>query len=129
MSDLKLLAEPERHRLDVFIPWLCRAGVALFFIYVGTTKFGATSGWVVIFDRIGVGQWLRYLTGLIQVGGGLLLLIPRPAVAGAALLACTMLGAVIAQLFILHGGPVVLMPAVLLAGVIAVGWQAYASKV
>jgi uncharacterized membrane protein YphA (DoxX/SURF4 family) len=128
VSDLKLFVESERHRLDIFITWLCRAGVAVFFIYIGSTKFGPTSGWIPIFDRIGLGQWFRYLTGTMQIGGGILLLIPQTGLLGATILASTMLGAVVAQLFILHGGIVAIMPAALLAGVIAVGWQAYASR-
>jgi hypothetical protein len=29
------------------------------------------------FDQIGLGQWFRVFTGALQVGGALLLLIPR----------------------------------------------------
>ena len=31
---------------------------------------------VEMFDKIGVGQWFRYVTGLIEVGGAILMLVP-----------------------------------------------------
>jgi putative oxidoreductase len=129
VSDLKLSAESEPHRLDLFIPWICRTGVALAFVWIGASKFYAQSSWIRTFEQIGVGQWLRYATGLLQVAGGVLLLSRRTAVVGAVLAGCTMAGAVAAQLFILHGGPIAIVPAILLAALVAVGWQAYASRV
>ena len=34
------------------------------------------------FDQVGVGQWFRYFTGLVEVFGALLVLIPKTAQAG-----------------------------------------------
>jgi putative oxidoreductase len=121
MSDLKLLVEPARSRVDVLTFWIPRLGVAILFGYVGASKFSASSMWVRLFAQIGFGQWLRYATGAMQVGGAILLLIPRTTTIGAALLACTMLGAVLVQLFVLHTGPMAIVPAALLAIVVAVG--------
>jgi uncharacterized membrane protein YphA (DoxX/SURF4 family) len=56
---------------------------------------------IMTFDQIGFGQWLRYLTGLIEVLGVALLWIPRKQVIGAVLLGGTMVGAVITHWFIL----------------------------
>lgn len=128
MPDLKLTLESEPHRLDRFIPWICRTGVALAFISIGYSKFDAHSEWVRIFERIGLGQWFRYVTGVLQIAGGALLLWKRTAVAGAALAGATMAGAVVADLFILQGGPIAIVPAALLGALIAVGWQAHASR-
>jgi len=54
------------------------------------------------FDKIGWGQWVRYVTGMMQVTGGVLVLIPRTLAVGAAMLACTMVGATIVDVFVLH---------------------------
>ena len=59
---------------------------------------------VETFDAIGLGQWFRYLTGLIEVGGAVLLWVPRRQAWGAALLGATMIGAVLANLVVL-GAP------------------------
>ena len=36
----------------------------------------AASHWVRTFDAIGLGQWFRYATGIVEVAGGLLFLVP-----------------------------------------------------
>ena len=41
------------------------------------------------FDKIGIGQWFRYVTGVIEIASAILLLIPRLTPVGAALFVCT----------------------------------------
>jgi hypothetical protein len=98
--------------------------LALSFVGIGYSKFDPHGSWVKIFAAIGVGQWLRYAAGVMQVAGGALMLHRRSAPLGAIIAGCTMLGAVAAQLFILRGGPVAIIPAMLLGALIAVGWRA-----
>jgi putative oxidoreductase len=43
---------------------------------------------VETFDKIGIGQWFRYVTGGIEVASAVLLLSPRLTPVGAALLVC-----------------------------------------
>ncbi len=69
------------------------------------------------FDAIGVGQWLRYLTGIIEVGSAILLFVPGKQVFGAGLLICTMTGATPAHLFLLGPSAV---PAIILGLISAV---------
>jgi putative oxidoreductase len=45
---------------------------------------------VQVFEAIGFGQWFRYVTGVVEVGGALLLLVPATGFFGALLLAVTM---------------------------------------
>jgi putative oxidoreductase len=123
VTDLRLAVETERSRIDVLTAWLPRIGVALFFLMVGSQKF-TDAGWVRIFERIGLGQWFRYLTGALQVGGALLVLLPPTATLGAAMIACTMLGAAIVNLVVLRTGPMFIVPAALFVAVAAVGWSA-----
>ena len=121
MGDLRLLVEPTRSRVDVLTEWIPRIGVALLFFFIGTSKFSSGSMCVRLFSRIGVGQWLRYVTGVLQVGGSILLLIPRTSTIGAAMVASTLIGAVVVQLFVLHTGFAALFPVALLVIVVAVG--------
>jgi uncharacterized membrane protein YphA (DoxX/SURF4 family) len=54
-----------------------------------------------MFQQIGAGPWFRYSTGVVEVLGGILVLIPRTATTGLALLACTMAGAVLILIFVI----------------------------
>ena len=121
MDELKLtLVEERRGALQT---WLPRVAVALLFLFIGKGKFGAQSEWVGIFDRIGFGQWFRYLTGVLQVSGALLVLIPRTFPIGILVLACTMLGAMAAWMFFLGAPFNALIPAIVLAGLLLVGGE------
>jgi len=123
MTELKLAVETERSRIDILTTWLPRIGVALFFLMIGSQKF-TDPGWTRIFAQIGAGQWFRYLTGIMQVGGAVLVLVPRTTAVGCAMIASTMLGAVVVNLFILRTGGVFIIPAALFVIVVAVGWSA-----
>jgi putative oxidoreductase len=83
-----------------FSDWMMRGAVALLFILIGADKF--TPGWVALFQQIGLGQWFRYFTGVVEVLGGFLVLIPRTASLGLAILASTMASAALILTFIIH---------------------------
>ena len=103
--------------------WMLRGAVALVFLLIGMEKLTGTT-WVKLFEEIGFGQWFRYFTGIVQITGSVLLLIPWTARLGAALIGCTMLGAMILHVFVLSTGPfAAIVPAILLVLVIAVGWK------
>ena len=63
--------------------------------------------WYQVFAKIGIGQWFRITTGVIQFSGGILFLFPGACRVGGAMLAATMVGAIIAQLTVL-GNPIVI---------------------
>ena len=88
--------------------------IALAFFGVGGAKLAGVAPMVAVFDAVGVGQWFRYVTGVLEILGGVLLLVPRLAVLGALLLAGVMVGAMTAHRFILHT-PLV-APLILLIG-------------
>ena len=94
--------------------WVVQIALAGMFLLAGGSKLLGASAMVALFDAIGIGQWFRYLTGLIEVGSALALLMPAFAVFGALTLVPTMIGAIATQLFIVGGSPV--PPAVLLLG-------------
>ena len=47
--------------------WSLSGFVALAFVFVGGGKLAGTAAMVELFDKVGVGQWFRYLTGLLEV--------------------------------------------------------------
>jgi putative oxidoreductase len=100
--------------------WVLQILLAAAFVTAGGGKLGGTSAMVQVFDAVGMGQWFRYLTGAIEVGSAILLLIPRMAGFGAGLLTCVMAGAIVAHLTKLHSPPGA--PAILLVLALIVLW-------
>ena len=94
--------------------------IGLLFVFIGYGKFDSHGVWVTIFERIGLGQWFRIFTGVVQLSGGVLMLFRRGRTIGAALLACTMAGAAIVDIAVM-GSPIVIVPLLLLI-VIAAVW-------
>ena len=116
-----LLSTPDRVPAFDTIGWVLRLAAAAVFVAVGVSKLESDPFWVQMFAKIGLGDWFRYLTGVLQVIGGLLFLIPRAAYAAAALAGGTMAGAIVVHLFVLGtgvGGAII--PFVLLVFVVAV---------
>jgi len=85
--------------------WTLRIVLGIAFAYVSTTKLTGTGDTVPYFAAIGWGQWFRYLTGLIDLVGVILLFVPGSTFYGALALACSVgLGAAL-SLTVLHGDP------------------------
>lgn len=98
-----------------------KAVLTLAFLAAGLSKLAGVDMMVATFDAVGVGQWFRYVTGAIEVGGAAMLWIRGFTGIGAALLTVTMVGAVLAHIFIL--GPS-LVPALVLGVLSAfIAWQ------
>jgi putative oxidoreductase len=109
-----------RGRVALGALWLVQVAVAGMFLLAGGMKLTGAPAMVALFDAVGVGQWLRYVTGSIEVVSALALLVPSLAPFGALLLVPTMVCAIATHLFIVGGSP---MPAtVLLAGSLAILW-------
>ena len=120
MTLLERSIEPVPDRLGTLRTWLPRVAIALVFVSVGSSKFSDPM-WVRLFGQIGLGQWFRYLTGVMQIAGGLLVLIPRTSLAGIVLVACTMLGASVAWLTVLHAPWNAPIPGAIFAILVAIG--------
>ena len=88
-------AQTER---NVIGDWIVRGGIALLFASAGADKFTPT--WVTLFQQIGFGEWFRYFTGVVEILGAVLVLIPWTVTAGLALLACTMASAALLLIFV-----------------------------
>lgn len=65
------------------------------FLLAGGSKLAGVPAMVALFDAVGVGQWFRYVTGLIEVSSAVALLVPSLAPFGALALVVTMIGAIL----------------------------------
>ena len=99
--------------------WILSGLVALAFLGAGGAKLAGAAAMVELFDKVGRGQWFRYVTGLLEVAGGVGLLIPRYAFYAAGLLAVVMVGAIIAHLTVLGTSPTAPVVLLVLSGIIA----------
>ena len=106
-------------RSRLLILWTLSLMTALTFIVAGGSKLAGVPAMVEIFDKVGVGQWFRYFTGLAELTAGIGLLISRYAFYAALALAVVMIGATIAQLTVLAGSPAAPVALLVLNGVIA----------
>jgi uncharacterized membrane protein YphA (DoxX/SURF4 family) len=99
-----------------YVPLVARVLLTIAFVMSGGAKLAGVAAMVEMFDAIGVGQWFRYVTGIVEVGGAAMLWYKPTRILGALLLGATMLGAVVAHMLFL--GPSTL-PAIML-GILAV---------
>jgi len=113
-------SSPVRFGRTGLVLWAIQIMMAGLFLLAGSSKLVGDPAMVGLFDAIGIGQWFRYVTGLIEVASALALLVPSLAVFGALALVPTMIGAVATHLFIVGGSPV--LPAILLLGSAGVVW-------
>lgn len=111
------------NRAGVVTTWLLRIAVAVAFIGFGLDKFRQPF-WVQFFGRLGFGQWFRSFTGVVEIVGGILVLVPRLTLVGLAVLACTMVGAAIAWVLVGSPGDATI-PAIILAILAGIGWSEY----
>jgi putative oxidoreductase len=99
--------------------WILSGLVALAFIAAGTAKLAGAAAMVQVFDKVGLGQWFRYFTGLLEVVAAIGLLISRYAFYAAVLLAVVMAGAIIAHVTVLGSSPAAPVLLLVLTGIIA----------
>ena len=85
--------------------WTLQGIVAAAFLAAGLAKLAGAPFMVGIFEQIGLGQWFRIVTGVVEVTGAVALLIPGLASIGGLWLGGTMVGAVATHLFVLHTSP------------------------
>ena len=91
--------------------WTLQGIIAAAFLAAGAAKLAGIPFMVDLFAQIGLGQWFRVVTGVVEIAGSVALLVPGLASLGALWLGGTMVGAVATHLFVLHTSPV---PAIVL---------------
>lgn len=122
MPELTLAVDARPTTIAVVLTWMARLAVVAAFVFIGATKANSNprGRWVEIFQLIGWGQWFRYVTGTVQVTGALLLTW-RTITLGAFLLVCTMIGAMIVDVVVVHAVGLALMPLILI-GIVTATW-------
>ena len=101
--------------------WILQiAGAAMFFM-AGTPKLTGAENMIQVFTAVGLGQWLRYFTGLLEVVGAAGLLVPYFAGMAALWLTAVMLAAVIAHLTVLGGSPAIALSLLIAMAIVAWG--------
>ena len=91
--------------------WTLQGIIAAAFLAAGFAKLAGVPFMVDLFAQIGLGQWFRVVTGVVEVTGAVALLVPGLASIAGLWLGATMVGAVATHLAILHTSPA---PAVIL---------------
>jgi putative oxidoreductase len=100
--------------------WLVQGVLAAAMLGAGVSGLAGAEAAVLIFDYIGLGDWLRYLTGALQILAAIGLLVPRLAgLTGLALVGMWLI-ATAAHLLGLPG--IIVAPVVFLALSAVVAW-------
>lgn len=90
-------------RTKALVTWGLRAVVAVVFIVPAIITLSGQAMVVKEFEAIRFGQWLRVATALAQIAAAVLVLLPATSLLGAVLLLIIDIGALVFELFILHG--------------------------
>ncbi|AVA25940.1 DoxX family protein [Rhizobium sp. NXC24] len=80
-----------------------RVILAALFAAAALAKIAGVPQMVQEFDTIGLGQWFRYFTAVVELAGAGLTIWPRRSAIGAILLTGVCVGAFFTQLLALHG--------------------------
>jgi putative oxidoreductase len=102
-SELPQARRRRRQLIALECTELALAGV---FFLVGGAKLIGRPDMVELFRDIGFGQWLRYLTGTIEVVGAAFLVVLLASGASAVALGSVMISATLIELFVLRRPPI-----------------------
>ena len=114
------------------IVYLGQVVLAAMFLLAAFAKLTSDPAMVAVFEKIGFGQWLRYLAGALEVAGAILLLSRSLSGFAAVGLAAVMLGAAVLGMGFVSsspwlwpvrlGGGIPFAPNVLLVACLVVAW-------
>jgi putative oxidoreductase len=82
--------------------WALRIVVAGLFLFAAFMKLTGQPMMVQEFETVGLGQWFRYATGVLELIGAMMVLIPPVSALGGCLLLLVDVGAFVAQVTVLH---------------------------
>jgi putative oxidoreductase len=104
------------------LAWILALLLAVVFLFAGGVKLLGARAMVQEFAQIGIGQWFRYFTGILEVSGAIGVLIPKYRFGAALQIAVVMVGATTANIWVLHLPPLAYLTAFLLAAALALAW-------
>jgi uncharacterized membrane protein len=115
------LATPRaRAALPRVILLLLRVATMIVLLGAGIAKLAGNAWMVGVFAAIGLGQWLRYAIGGLEILGGLALLVPAIAGVAALGLVAMMIGAVMTEIIIVRRAPMAALAA--LVSLMLIAW-------
>jgi len=94
-----------------------RTLLAIIFGVTGLNLLLGTGQVIDLFEQIGLGQGLRFVSGFLALWSGILLLIPARAVVGSAIATAVSLGALLIQAFLSVGTPAATVIVAVLSGI------------
>lgn len=106
---------------------IAELGLGLLFVCAGTVKLAGIPFMVDLFASLGFGQWLRYVTALVELAGGALLLAARMEYLAALALAVIMVGATVASVIVFDRSPI--PPFLTLLALLTLAWKKNPSTV
>jgi uncharacterized membrane protein YphA (DoxX/SURF4 family) len=104
------------------LAWILAVLLAVVFVFAGGSKLLGARAMVQEFAQIGIGQWFRYFTGILELSGAIGVLIPKYRFWAALQIAVVMVGATAANIWVLHLPPLARLTAFLLAAALALAW-------
>ena len=102
------------------IAWIAAALLIAGILPAGVLKLIGNQQMIQLFAAVGFGQWFRYFTGILEVGGCILILLPATAFWAAGVLACVMAGAIVTHVRLML--PNIITPISLLAIALVILW-------
>ncbi len=102
--------------------WILAVVLALVFTLAGGVKLIGTPAMVAEFARIGIGQWFRFVTGLLELSGAIGLLIPKFRFRAALQIAAVMVGATGVNVWVLRVPALARLTAILMALALVLAW-------
>jgi hypothetical protein len=101
--------------------WVVQVFGAVLFFLAGLAKLSGDEQMIQTFAAIGVGQWLRYVTGLIELASAILFLIPALSGIVVLLVVPIMIGAIVTHVLVIGGSPALPVGPLIIASVVAWG--------
>jgi hypothetical protein len=99
---------------------ILRVVMAVVLLGAGGAKLVGDAWMVAVFHAIGLGQWLRYVVGILEIVGGLALLVSPLAGVAALALVAMMIGAVLTEVMIVRRPPIAALAG--LAALMLIAW-------
>ena len=104
------------------VGWILAIVLALVFSLAGGVKLIGVPAMVAEFAQIGIGQWFRFVTGLLEVSGAIGLLIPKFRFWAALQIGAVMIGATVVNLWVLNVPALASLTAVLMLLALVLAW-------
>jgi putative oxidoreductase len=104
------------------VGWILAIVLALVFSLAGGTKLVGVPGMVAEFAQIGIGQWFRYVTGVLEVSGAIGVLVPKFRFWAALQIVALMVGATGVNLWVLRVPALARLTVILMLLALALAW-------